>query len=43
MSYRFHLGPASKQSTNLYDIYLKLYVQSWTPDDGWKDPPKHLD
>jgi len=24
----FHLVPASKQSTNLYDIYLMLYVQS---------------
>ena len=22
----FHLVPASKQSTNLYDIYLMLYV-----------------
>ena len=25
------------QSTNLYDIYLMLYVQSWTPDNGRKD------
>jgi len=33
---------ASKQSTNLKDIYLKLYVQSWTPDDGRKDRPKHV-
>ena len=30
------------QSTNLYDIYLMLYVQSWTPDDGRKDRPKHV-
>ena len=29
------------QSTNLYDVYLMLYVQSWTPDDGWKDRPKN--
>jgi len=38
-----HLGPASKQSTNLYDIHLMLYVQSWTPDDGRKDRPKHVE
>ena len=25
---------ASKQPQNLYDIYLMLYVQSETPDDG---------
>jgi len=37
------LVPPSKQSTKLYDIYLKLYVQSWTPDDGWKDLPKHVE
>ena len=35
--------PASKQSTNLYDIYLTLYVQSWTPDDGRKGRPKHVE
>jgi hypothetical protein len=35
--------PASKQSMNLYDIYRKLYVQSRTPDDGWKDHPKHAE
>jgi len=23
--------------------YLKLYVQSWTPDDGRKYSPKHVD
>jgi hypothetical protein len=34
---------ASKQSTNLYDTYLTLYVQSWTPDDGRKDRPKHVE
>ena len=36
-------GPASKQSTNLYDIYLTLCVQSWTPDDRRKDRPKHVE
>jgi hypothetical protein len=39
----FHLGPTSKQSTNLYHIYLTLYVQSRTPDYGWKDCPKHVE
>jgi len=34
---------ASKQSTNLYVIYLTLYVQSRTPDDGRKDRPKHAE
>jgi len=34
---------ASEQSTNLYDIYLVLCVQSWTPDDGQKDRPKHVE
>jgi len=39
----FYLVPASKQSTNLYDVYLMLCVQSWTPDDGQKDRPKHVE
>jgi hypothetical protein len=39
----FHLVPASMQSTNLYDIYLMLFVQSWTPDDGRKNRPKHVE
>jgi hypothetical protein len=34
---------ASKQSTNLYDINLMLCVQSWMPDDGRKDRPKHVE
>ena len=38
-----HIVPASMQSTNLYDIYLILYVQSWTPDEGRKDRPKHVE
>jgi hypothetical protein len=28
---------------NLFDIYLLLYVQSWTPADGRKDRPKHVE
>jgi len=32
---------ASKQST-VVDIYLMLYLQSWAPDDGRKDRPKHV-
>jgi hypothetical protein len=39
----FHLAPASKQASDLYDIYLMLYVQSCTPDDGLKDRPKHVE
>ena len=27
----------------MYDIYLTLYVQSWTPDNGRKDRPKHVE
>jgi hypothetical protein len=39
----FHLVPASKQLQNTCDIYLKLYIQSWTPDDGRRDRPKHVE
>jgi len=38
-----HLVPASMQSTNLYDIHLMLYVLSWSPDDGRRDRPKHVE
>ena len=27
----------------LFDKFLLLYVQSWTPDDRRKDPPKHVE
>ena len=27
----------------LFDKCLLQYVQSWTPDDGWKDRPKHVE
>jgi len=26
-----------------HDIYLMLYVESYTPDDGRKDRPKHVE
>ena len=39
----FPLVPASKPSTNVYDIDLMLYVQSWTPNDGRKGRPKHVE
>jgi len=32
---------ASRQQY-LSDIYLLLYLQSWTPDDEQKDRPKHV-
>ena len=28
---------------NLYDIYLLLCVQYWTPDDGQRNCPKHVE
>ena len=28
---------------SLFDKCLLLYVQSWTPDDGRKDRPKHVE
>jgi hypothetical protein len=40
---QFQLLPASKQPQKLYDIYVMLYVQSQTPDDGRKDRPKHVE
>jgi len=33
---------ASRQQY-LFDRCLLLYVQSWTPDDGRKDRPKHVE
>jgi len=51
MSYRFDCllardGTSSIScplAMNLYDIYLMLYVQPWTPDDGRKDRAKHVE
>ena len=28
---------------NLYDIYLLLCIQYWTPDDGQETCPKHVE
>jgi hypothetical protein len=35
------LLPSSQH--NLYDIYLLLCVQCWTPDDGQRNCPKHVE
>jgi hypothetical protein len=43
MELQFHLVPASKQPQILYDIYLMVHVQSWTPDDGRRDRLKHVE
>jgi len=37
------LFPLASSQQNLFDVYLMLYVQSWTPDDGWKDRPRHVE
>jgi len=34
---------ARKQPQDLYDIYLMLYVESYTPDDGRRDRQKHVE
>jgi len=33
----------SSRQQYLFDKCLLLYVQSWTPDDGRKDRPKHVE
>jgi len=33
---------AGKQPQKMYDIYLLLYAQSYTPDDGRRDGPKNV-
>jgi hypothetical protein len=35
-------GPLLSCQHDLYEVYLMLYVQFWTPDDGRKDRPKHV-
>jgi len=42
LSNRYCCLLASKQ-TAVSDKCLLLYVQSWTPDDGQKDRPKHVE
>jgi len=34
--------PLASRQQYLFDICLLLCVQSWTPVDGRKDPPKHV-
>jgi hypothetical protein len=35
--------PIASSQHNLYDIYLLLCIQYWTPDDGQKTCPKHVE
>ena len=37
------LIPLASSQHNLYDIYLLLCVQCWTPDDGQRNCPKHVE
>jgi len=37
------LIPLASSQHNLYDIYLVLCIQYWTPDDGQKTYPKHAE
>ena len=43
----YHTGFAdcvlARSQRNLYEIYLLLCVQCWTPDDGQRDCPKHVE
>ena len=41
--HEMELVPVSMQSTNVCDIYLMLYVQSGTPNDGREDRPKYVE
>ena len=40
---QFYPGPARKLSTNLYYIYHCRVYSEWTPDDGQRHCPKHLE
>ena len=40
---RDHPDSARKLSANQYDIYLLLCVLCWTPDDGQRNCPTHVD
>ena len=35
--------PLASRQQYLFDKCLLLYVQSWTPDGGRKDRPKHVE
>jgi len=37
------LIPLASCQHNLHDIYLLLCVQCWTPDDGQRNCPKHVE
>jgi hypothetical protein len=36
-------GPARKLTSNLYDIHQFQVYSEWTPDDGQRNSPKHLE
>ena len=36
-------SPARKPSTNLYDTYQCQVYSEWTPDDGKRNCPKHVE
>jgi len=42
-SFRAGPGPARKLSTNLYDIYQCRVYSEYTPDDGYRNYPKHVE
>jgi len=39
---QFHTDPVSSEH-NLYDLYLLLSVQCYTPGDGQRNCPKHAE
>jgi len=39
----FILIPLASSQHNLYDIYLLLCIQYWTPDNVQKTCPKHVE
>jgi len=43
MEQQFHPGPARKLPTNLYAIYHCWAYSEWTPDDGQRNSPKHVE
>ena len=40
---RWNSHPLASRHQYLFNKCLLLYVQSWTPDDGRKDRPKHVE
>jgi hypothetical protein len=39
----FHFDPLANSQHNLHNIHLLLCIQYWTPDDGQKTCPKHVE